>query len=679
MLTTTFDPSRPYRYVVYARMSDPSQNPRSPDQQFSQIERELKRCGHPWVIIAQYRDDAKSGRFVRKRPGFWKLLGDIRSGKVQVDLIIVDTLERFGRMKDLATIRYELEVKFGVLILTADSRFADPTSSAGKALGFVENLRATSDAQVKAHNVLRGKLDAAKQRHWPGGPAPRGFKLESVMKPGSEPAEVDYRVLVPDPANILVPVKYFELAHERGWGGLRIAKRLNADEEFVRNHGRVSASGVNHALSNPIYIGTLRFNVLQTDVIDDHRVARKNDPSEVIYVENFCTPIVDRKVFEEVRQMRRSRSAAIQARRAGNSVDSQKEIKPLAPGLTLTYPLSGLVRCAICLASMNASRSGGATYYYYRCTIHYDGRCSNSRKIRGDWLFRVVIARLRERLFPLPTAESCATPSWLHELISELRAEFARRAEGQQDARPLLERELGDIESRIAGWSQSLSKTDLSTAVRSHVEEQFGGAITRKQEIEAELVNLDHQSHHLEQKLDVQLAIDHLLRLDETLERRNPTAINIELARHIECILVHPDGRIVMRTNRLGVFDGLTELLATPAEKEITAAPADSPKFVVSPRRALLPRNTASCLADGGPSVPEPNPMPIDVKLPDRWIHEEVFRTPRFHSWSTVNAGAVQAKYEETGGTKKRLAEFFGVSTPTIRNALKKAARGESW
>ena len=156
MIRMKFDSRLPYRYLDYARMSSDMQNERSPIQQIDVIENELQRAGHPWVRVADYRDDAKTGRLKRNRPGFCRMLSDIKSGRVQVDLILVDMLERFGRMEDLAALRRELQTKFGVLILTADSHFADPTSVSGQALGFVEALRATSDAHAKAHCVRRG-------------------------------------------------------------------------------------------------------------------------------------------------------------------------------------------------------------------------------------------------------------------------------------------------------------------------------------------------------------------------------------------------------------------------------------------------------------------------------------------------------------------------------------------
>ena len=224
MLKRTFDPWLPHRYVVYARMSSDQQNPRSPEQQFETVGRLIERLGRPWVHVADYRDDGISGRYLAKRPGFQRMLADIRSGAAAVDLILVDTLERFGRVEELESIRRELHNRCGVLVLTADSGFADPTTSAGRAMAAFESMRAVEDGRVKAHNVLRGKRDAARRGRWPGGPPPFGMRLRSVLVDRHGRQEVDHCVLEHDPETAWVVRRLFALARETGFGSNRLAR-----------------------------------------------------------------------------------------------------------------------------------------------------------------------------------------------------------------------------------------------------------------------------------------------------------------------------------------------------------------------------------------------------------------------------------------------------------------------
>ena len=111
MLKHKFDPTQPLRYVRYGRMSSDKQNPRSPDQQFITIEDTKKRCGYPWQHVRDYRDDAVKGRYVRRRRDLQQMLSDIRNKRIVIDLILVDTFERFGRADEMDQIRRDLPIE----------------------------------------------------------------------------------------------------------------------------------------------------------------------------------------------------------------------------------------------------------------------------------------------------------------------------------------------------------------------------------------------------------------------------------------------------------------------------------------------------------------------------------------------------------------------------------------
>ena len=175
MLKTTFDLYRRYRVIIYLRMSSKHQNPRSPDQQLSVIKELIRQLELPWDIVAIYRDDGISGRYNRKRPNYQRMIRDLKTRKVQADLILVDTFERLTRADDGDKIRRDF-MRMGLLVLTADTRFADPTTMVGQAMTMLESFRSREDGRIKAHNVLRGKKDAVYLKHWAGGVPPLGIR-----------------------------------------------------------------------------------------------------------------------------------------------------------------------------------------------------------------------------------------------------------------------------------------------------------------------------------------------------------------------------------------------------------------------------------------------------------------------------------------------------------------------
>lgn len=407
MLNNVFDPKKNYRAVIYARMSSDRQNPRSPDQQVEEIQRRIAGLGHRWNVIKVYRDDGISGKFLRKRPGFQSMLTDVRTGSMNVDLILVDTLERLGRVEELPTIRKELFERNGVLVLTGDSNFADPNTPQGKALGMFEAMRATEDGRVKAHNVLRGKRDAAKQKHWPGGPPPFGYKLQSIMKSVNGRDEVDYCLLVPNPGTRWIIELLFELAEQTSHGSTRLAKLLNDDTRIPGEHKPFRPETITYWLDSPIYYGDLIWARNTTGIVSDTRVVEANAPDDVLRVAEFCEPLVSRERWnsvQTVRQVRRERS--LEARRRKLS-DDGKLIKAKAPGLTLNYLLSGLLHCE-CGLRMVASSGGAYTakngtqrrYASYACPGYLAGHCENNTRVPEEWIRSVVINKLRERLLP---------------------------------------------------------------------------------------------------------------------------------------------------------------------------------------------------------------------------------------------------------------------------------------
>ena len=85
-----------------------------------------------------------------------------------------------------------------------------------------------------------------------------------------------------------------------------------------------------------------------------------------------------------------------------------KLIEPPAPGMTLRYLLTGLVRCGHCSRAMNptssaayVTKSGEAKRYTaYSCPGSVSGVCPNGTRVPENWLRKVVIGTVRQRLFP---------------------------------------------------------------------------------------------------------------------------------------------------------------------------------------------------------------------------------------------------------------------------------------
>ena len=283
MLKRVFDPKRQYRVVLYVRMSSDNQNRRSPEQQIQEINRRLQALGYRWSIVATYRDDAISGKYLRKRKGYQKMLRDpAKTGTVAADLILVDTLERLGRVEELPTIRKELFERDGVLVLTADSNFADPNTPQGKALGMVESMRATEDgrdqgAQRLARQTGRRRAEALARR-------PAAVRVQAQERPEVGSRSRGGRLLPPGspPRDAGNHRTAFETAEKTGHGSTRLAKALNRDPRIADEFKPFQPETIGYWLDSTIYYGDLTWGQNCTGVVDDTRVVERNAPAEVL-------------------------------------------------------------------------------------------------------------------------------------------------------------------------------------------------------------------------------------------------------------------------------------------------------------------------------------------------------------------------------------------------------------
>jgi DNA invertase Pin-like site-specific DNA recombinase len=681
MLERKYDPTQAYRYVCYGRMSDPRQNKRSPDQQFNTIGETIARDGRPWKRVATYRDDGVSGRYLRKRPGLQRLLRDIEAGLLKVDLIAVDTLERLGRAEEIAELRRKLFEQYGVLVVAADNHFADPTGVVGKAVGLVENIRSTEDGRIKAHNVVRGKKDAARRKRWPGGPPPFGFRLKPVVIDTVTPLEV-YNVLEIEPRQAAALRLAFERAAATGDGAQRLTQWWNASPEIPDEFKPVSATTMLYRLENPIAVGALRWGENRTGVVNDTRIVEPN-PDGAELIPNFCTPLVSADLYERVRRLSEARGERIQRCRRGKEADgggAAKLIAPQARGLTLKYLLTGLARCGCCKASLRPVPSGrqskaGKKYVYYACPRHLEGACSNGRYVPEDRLREAVVGRLRARLFPAPGRPG-QTPAWLPELLELVRQEQQRSREDDPGREAADRDELRRLDQQLSGWAMTLGNPELSAAVRGDIETRYAQGKQRQQELLQAGEARKARTEYLDRAFDPAAVVEELHRLGEVLAGYNPTLGNLELSNHIDVIACHPDGRVELRGTFVGLFAGAVELLSRDG------GPPSGPRSVpagcgfapVTPRRrGRLKTATLSAVGQEGlgdvDTALDPNRF-AGLQEPLFWT--ESFVLPETPSWAEAHAVEV-GRLRAAGMTMDVLARHFGKTAPTIRQALRHA------
>lgn len=261
-------------------------------------------------------------------------------------------------------------------------------------------------------------------------------------------------------------------------------------------------------------------------------------------------------------------------------------------------------------------------------------------------------------------------PHWLPDLLRQVETGLERRTAGKQDRRPALKLELQQIAESVQGWNASLAKPKLPAAVREAMEGQWAAADERRQEIEAELSELDQGDVQADQLVRPEQVVGRLERLADVLAANDPTRGNLELSLHIDRITCFRDDRVQLRMCKLGIMPDAVELLASPT---VLPPPKENSKGKESRarRRGRLRvvdddaevdlRAQANFIAD------------VDrfAGLGDEWFWIDEFAIPESSSWASQNAEAVFRRRQAERLPYSELATEFGVTSPTIGAAIR--------
>lgn len=705
MFNRAFDHNKPLRAVIYARMSSEKQNKHSPEQQIFEINQRIAMLRYPWTVVKTYTDIAVSGRCFRKRREFQQMLNDIRSKRISVDLIIVDTFERLGRTDDLATLRKEFREHHGVLILTADSNFADPTTPQGQAYNSFEAMRATEENRIKCHQVLRGKRDLVRRGYWPGGPPPFGYGLVSCLaeNQGRKSIEGSKLEIVPEQADIIK--KLFERALETGHGCSRLAMFLNQHPEIPESYKPFNEPTVRYWLNQSIYYGEIRWEQNTTDLINDARVIERNPEEKWVRYPDFCEPIISKEVSDQVSALRLRRKR-IQV--PDDSATPEKQIKPLAGGVSLTYPLSGLVVCGECRSALRPIPSGrksrdGKSYMYYACPMAITSQsCSNIRYLPERWLWKIVIEKLMTRILDLEgiqipegsdeitsapensihfiqkaiqdselNFESVCSKPWFQELTRLVNAELSRMNLNRDSNESLLDDEQKELRTRLQGWMISLSNPELPIEVRELIVLDSVPVSKRIQEIDRIRKEKEFRLSQMKSVVDPEALIERLERLWAVLAQYNPSRINVELSLHIDKIEWFGTGKVKLKLCKLGLTPDAIDLFQMNLIEHRSDLEINPQVCTVKPRRRSLRMiHTGESPSEELHSLVSwsTDPGRFDDLHPD-FFEEHEFQLPEPIYWFQKHAIEILNKRKE-GMSHAELAARSGCSLATVRKAL---------
>lgn len=381
------------------------------------------------AVGAWYEDEGISGATSEARPAFTRLLADCRASRrtpKAPGYVVALNDSRFGRFPDpdqATHLRVEFkQAGWHVVFAEADDS-TDPMFR--PVMRTIAAVQASEYRRTIQRNAKRGAIGTTGQGFWTTS-APLGYRRK-VVYPTDRARVLDHGVrkaidekvkLVPGPDAEVALVRWCFATYAAGraegasLGALaRAAARRWPERQW-------SIPSLRHLLKNPAYVG---------DVVSGRRPGDKEErkehrirPPEQWYGKpDAHEPLVSRELY-----------AAVQARLAENARAKR--------GARGAYPLSGLLRCAVCGAGMVGGGTRGAARpgtQFYRCSRAVQEHATPSLEVRCPGSLGAVTRRVVERVvFDLLTRE-VARPVTRRQIAATIDRKIAALADASLPAR----------------------------------------------------------------------------------------------------------------------------------------------------------------------------------------------------------------------------------------------------
>ena len=352
--------------AAYIRVSDERQDEYSPDSQLKKIRESAAKDG---VMIPDeyvFYDDGISGKSVKKRDDFNRMIALAKEKNHPFDVIYVWKFSRFARNQEESMVYKNLLRKRGVSVVSVSEPIPE-----GHFGTLIERIIEWMDEFYLVNlgtEVTRGMTEKA-SRGEPTCAPPFGYIMrEGKYFPDEESGKADIvREIFTLYAN---GTKQRELAVLLGERGVRTKYGNLPDNRWI-----------DYVLHNPCYIGKIRWS------LDGARAVSKLDfhNEKIMTVEGNHEPLISMELWEKVQ-------ALLKAQKKAYPKHARREQQ-------IDYMLKGLVRCSSCGATLAVNGvSGKARVRCLQCCNYARGSCHTSHSITLPRIEAAFMEGLRKAL-----------------------------------------------------------------------------------------------------------------------------------------------------------------------------------------------------------------------------------------------------------------------------------------
>ena len=470
-------------------------------------------------IAGDYCDAGKSGKSIKGRPEFQRMMDDIISQKDNISYVLVFKLSRFGRNAADVLKSMQLLTDYGVDLVSVDDAIDSSTQGGRLTLTILSAV-----AEIERENItdqfMAGRLQKIRDGKWSGGSVPYGYR------------SVD-RELTIDPYEAKIVRKIFDLYMQEDMGATSVAVTLN-DEGYLRkeNGGAdqrpFTYDFIVNVLDNPLYCGKLVFGRRTNKKGPDGKLL-KPDPKHAVMAQGIHETILTEEEWNAVQEKRERLS------KNNYELDDPERISLL----------SGLVRCPMCGSGMihtknkRINRNHGG---YYK-TIHYYA-CNNSRKSNGRTCsFRHTynqekidssVFEIIQRLTTLPEYKKAVTANLQNQATVEQLEERLKQERKELRKEELNNRKLGEHLDALDIMADGYETT--YEQILAEIDEGYDKIEEIERKIRSIMRKLESLKQGFKASENIERMLDHFTKLYEHMscqERREMYRLFID---HIEVL-----------------------------------------------------------------------------------------------------------------------------------------------
>ena len=207
-------------------------------------------------IVGEYSDEGHSGKNIKGRQEFMRMLNDIEDGKDGVDFVLVFKLSRFGRNAADVLSSLQLMQDYGVNLICVEDGI-DSSKEAGKLLISIIAAVAEMERENIRVQTMAGREQKAREGKWNGGFAPYGYRLEN--------GEL---VIAEDEVEIIQMIFDQYIHTNDGINGIANYLNNHGYTKKLRQNGTIpgfSSSFIKKIIDNLVYMGKIAYGRRRTE------------------------------------------------------------------------------------------------------------------------------------------------------------------------------------------------------------------------------------------------------------------------------------------------------------------------------------------------------------------------------------------------------------------------------